>query len=75
MSANGNRRRTCGTGSIIEKNGHYYAQWRANGRLIKRKLGPVRVAGTRDGMTKTMAEAKLRSLISELVPPRRWSSA
>jgi integrase len=69
MSANGNRRRTCGTGSIIEKNGHYYAQWRANGRLIKRKLGPVRVAGTREGMTKTMAEAKLRSLISELVPP------
>ena len=57
MSANGNRRRTYGTGSIIEKNGHYHGQWRANGRLIKRKLGPVRVAGTRDGMTKTMAEA------------------
>ena len=48
MSANGNRRRrTYGTGSIIEKHGHYYGQWRANGRLIKRKLGPVRVAGTR----------------------------
>jgi len=59
MSANGNRRRTYGTGSIIEKNGCYYGQWRANGRLVKRKLGPVRVAGTRDGMTKTMADAKL----------------
>jgi hypothetical protein len=26
--------------------------------LIKRKLSPIRVAGTREGMTKTMAEAK-----------------
>jgi integrase len=69
MSANGNRRRTYGTGSIIEKNGHYYGQWRLNARLIKRKLGPIRKPGTREGMTKTMAESKLRSLIEDTVSP------
>jgi integrase len=60
-------RRTYGTGSIIEKSGDYYGQWRVDGRLIKRKLGPIRNPGTRDGMTKAMAEAKLRSLIGEVV--------
>jgi hypothetical protein len=38
-------RRSHGTGSIIERSGAYYGQWRVGGRLVKRKLGPVRRPG------------------------------
>jgi integrase len=34
-----------------------------------RKLGPVRAPGTREGLTRTMAEAKLRELIGEVAAP------
>lgn len=62
-------RRTHGTGSIIVKNGAYYAKWRVEGRQVMRKLGPVRKPSTRDGLTKTQAEAQLRALMSEMTAP------
>ena len=34
-------RRPQGTGSIVAKNGVYYGQWRADGRQVKRSIGPV----------------------------------
>jgi len=58
-------RRTYGTGSIIEQNGVYFGKWRVGQRQVKRKLGPIRRPGTRDGLTKTQAEAKLRAVMAE----------
>lgn len=59
-------RRPQGTGSIIERNGVYYGQWRDDGRLVKRRIGPIRSAHKPDGLTKTQAEARLRDLIREV---------
>ncbi len=65
-TTNATAKRRYGTGAIIEKNAVYYGKWRAGGKQIKRKLGPVRAPGTRDGLTRTMAEAKLRQLMQEV---------
>jgi integrase len=54
-------RRPRGTGRIFEKHGSWYGQWA--GRT--RKLGPVRTPGSRQGLTRAMAEARLRDWISE----------
>lgn len=59
-------RRSYGTGNIFEKNGAYYGRWRIGGRQVNRKLGSVRKPGTREGLTRTQAEAKLRKLIDEV---------
>lgn len=72
MQVNPNDRRTYGTGAILTRNGTYYGKWRdPTGRQLMRKLGPIRRPGTRDGLTKRQAEARLRALISETVaaPP------
>jgi integrase len=62
-------RRATGTGSIINRGGVYYGQWRNGGKQVMRRLGPVRQPGSRQGLTKTMAEEKLRELRSERVTP------
>jgi integrase len=64
-------RRSYGTGSIFERSGSYYGQWRVAGRLVKRRLGPVRPPGAREGLTRTQAEARLRKLIEDALaaPP------
>src|SRR3954447_5425134 len=55
-----------GTGSLSirrDKAGRetWYGKWRdADGRQVKRALGPKRLAGTRIGMTRSQAEASLR---------------
>jgi hypothetical protein len=53
-------KRRYGTGSIFEKRNAWYGQWRVRNRTITRKLGPIRTPGSRDGLTRTMAEARLR---------------
>ncbi len=58
-------RRPRGTGTIVEKHDAYYGQWRVRGKPVLRKLGPVRKPGTREGLTKSQAEARLRELMSE----------
>ncbi len=63
------QRRAYGSGSIFERGGTYFGKWRVGDRQIKRKLGPVRKTGTRDGLTKAMAEARLRALMLEVTPP------
>ena len=62
-------RRAYGSGSIITRSGAYYGKWRAGQRQVLRKLGPVRQPGTRKGLTRTMAEAKLRQLMAEVATP------
>jgi integrase len=60
------RRRPRGTGAVFQKGDRWYGQWHVRGRLVKRSLGPVRVAGGRDGLTRTQAEARLRELMLEV---------
>ena len=62
-------KRTYGTGAVLEVNGVYYGKWRVAGRQVKRRLGPVRQPSTRDGLTKTQAEARLRELVAATTAP------
>jgi integrase len=64
----GSNRRPRGTGRIFQKHGNWYGQWQG----LTRKLGPVRPTGSREGLTRGMAEARLRDRISETAnaPPR-----
>jgi integrase len=59
------KRRPRGTGAVLQKGDRWYGQWYIRGRLVKRSLGPVRQPGTRDGLTKSHAEARLRELMTE----------
>jgi integrase len=69
-------RRSYGTGSLYVRTDNagretWYGHWRANGRQIKRRIGPKRVDAGRGGLTRTQAEAELRRLIGETqVRPR-----
>jgi integrase len=63
-------RRSHGTGSLsVRQDGNgretYYGSWYANGRRVKRRIGPKRPRGERTGLTRAQAEAELRRLIAE----------
>jgi integrase len=67
------QRRSYGTGALYERPDSagrvtYYGQWRRDGRRLKRALGVKRTEGSRDGLTRRAAEAKLRELMRELQP-------
>jgi integrase len=57
--------RARGTGSIFEKNGIYYGRWRTGKQRHCRSLGPVRQPHTKEGLTKAMAEDRLREKMNE----------
>lgn len=62
-------RRSYGTGTLYARtDGNdretWYARWHTNGRRVNRRVGPKRVAGTRDGLTRTQAEARMRELMA-----------
>src|SRR5450755_372771 len=50
---------------VYAKDSIWMGKWYVRGKPVKRSLGPIRQPGSREGMTKTQAEAKLRDLISE----------
>lgn len=63
-------RRSYGSGSLAiraDANGveTWYGWWRVGGRRVKRALGPKRPPGSRDGLTRTQAEAELRRRMQE----------
>jgi integrase len=63
-------RRSYGTGSLyvrVDARGResWYGRWRVGGRRVKRRLGPKRADGARDGLTRPQAEARLRTLRAE----------
>ncbi len=63
------RRRPYGSGSLYARGGVWYGHWRGDsGRQVKRRVGPVRSQGSRDGLTRKQAEAELRKLISTVEP-------
>lgn len=58
-------KRANGAGSVYVKHGSFYGRWlTASGGHANRRLGPVRRPGTRDGMTRTQAEKRLRELMA-----------
>src|SRR5215218_1621757 len=64
-------RRSYGTGSLTVRADSagretWYGQWHSNGRRIKRRIGPKRTDGARDGLTRSQAEAELRRLMAEV---------
>src|ERR1700719_3091627 len=62
-------RRPYGSGSLYARGGVWYGHWRADsGRQVKRRVGPVRGEGSRDGLTRKQAEAELRNLIATVAP-------
>lgn len=64
-----NRRRH-GSGSIVVRGDTYYGKWRAaDGRQVMRRLGQVRPRGTREGLTKSQAEAELRKIMGQPTSP------
>lgn len=71
-------RRSYGSGSLFTRTDTagrvtWYGKWYvAAGEQVKRKIGPKRVEGSRDGLTRAQAEAELRRLIAE-TPARRAS--
>jgi integrase len=69
MQTQRNTRRPHGTGSILVKAGAYYGKWRVGDRQVLRKLGPVRQPGARGGLTRTMAEARLREMMAVAIAP------
>jgi integrase len=69
-------KRSYGTGSLYTREDSrgretWYGSVRVNGRLVRRSIGPKRPPGSRDGLTKAQAEARLRALTDELLaaPP------
>jgi integrase len=58
------RRRQYGSGSVIVHRGAWYGQWWVGARRVKRKLGPIRRPGTREGLTRKQAEVVLHRLMS-----------
>lgn len=64
-------RRPPGTGALIARRDAagretWYGKWRVNGQQVKQRIGPKRLAGTRDGLTKTQAETELRKRMGEI---------
>jgi integrase len=66
----GTARRGYGSGSLYQQAGNWYGRWHVDGKRVKRKLGPVRPAGTREGLTRAQAERELRRTMSahEVLP-------
>jgi integrase len=60
MSARSRR----GTGNVFQKGSAWYGRFYARGERVKRSLGPMRQPGSRDGLTKVQAEARLRELMA-----------
>lgn len=64
-------KRSYGSGSLYTRTGSsgaevWYGHWRQNGRQVKRRIGPKRAPGSREGLTRTQAEKKLRQEIGEV---------
>ena len=77
-------KRSYGSGrlyAVADKAGRevWYGSWWAGGRRVKRKLGPKREPGARDGMTQVQAERELRKRIESdvvvVAASQRWTVA
>jgi integrase len=69
-------RRAPGSGCLIVRTDSagretWYAKWSVHEQQIKRRVGARRTPGTRDGLTRTQAEAEMRRLMTEVRPAQR----
>lgn len=72
-------RRSYGSGSLFVRcdaagQEAWYGKWYSGGRRVKRKIGPKRQRGSREGMTRAQAERECRQLglsVSLLQSPER----
>jgi integrase len=69
-------RRSYGTGSLVPRKDStgresWYGRWYVGDKRIKRKIGPKRLPGSREGLTRAQAEAELRRRMAEAVTPSR----
>ena len=61
-------RRPRGTGGLFVKRDSggretWYGKWRVGPAQVKRRIGPKRIPSTREGLTRTQAEAELRRMM------------
>jgi integrase len=68
MGTANNGKRSYGSGSLFSYRGSWYGKWRLGERQVKRKVGPKRKPGTREGLTRSQAERELRRLMREVKP-------
>jgi len=66
-------RRPRGTGSLttyVDSGGNetWYGSFYVHGRRVKRRIGEKRKPGTRQGLTRTQAEAALRRMTEDVEP-------
>jgi integrase len=66
-------RRPRGTGALLVKRDSagretWYGKWWVGTTQVKRRVGPKRIPSTREGLTRTQAEAELRRLIGSVEP-------
>jgi integrase len=66
MSQDNGQRRAYGSGSLYPHRGSWYAKWYVGNRQVKRKIGPQRKRGSREGLTKAQAEKEMRRLMREV---------
>jgi Phage integrase, N-terminal SAM-like domain len=64
-------RRSYGTGSLFFRANRqgdetWFGQWRVDGVLVKRRIGPKRARSSSQGLTKAQAERELRRLIESM---------
>jgi hypothetical protein len=64
-------RRSYGTGSLLVRANRrgeetWFGQWRVDGVLVKRRIGPKRARSSSEGLTKSQAERELRRLIESM---------
>lgn len=63
-------RRSYGSGSLYLRRDaagreSWYGRWYAGGRQVKRSIGPRRLRGTREGLTRAQAERRLQQLVDQ----------
>lgn len=61
-------RRSYGSGSLFVHRGSWYGRWYVGTDRVKRKLGPVRRPGERDGLTRAEAEREMRRRMEAEAP-------
>lgn len=69
-------RRSYGSGSLFVRRDSrgietWYAKWYSGGRRVQRRVGPKRLPGSREGLTRAQAERELRRLVESVRPAVR----
>jgi hypothetical protein len=61
----GTKRSRRGTGHLYQKDDRWYGHWYVRGNRVKRSLGPVRLPGANDGLTKRQAQARMIEVMAD----------